>query len=76
MTIDGNKKKIRVNSSTTGQDLVNAFAEKIGLTETAFFQLSHFSDGADIWLQMREPVLLQGVTEHSNIHVSLGHNQS
>ena len=46
MSLDGVSKKLRVTSNTTGQDLVNAFAEKIGLNDTAFFQLSDEKDGA------------------------------
>jgi len=45
-SLDGNSKKLRLASDMTGQDLINAYAEKIGMTDTAFFQLSEEKDGA------------------------------
>ena len=45
-SLDGSSKKLRMTNETTGQDLVSAFAEKIGLDDTSFFQLSEEMDGA------------------------------
>lgn len=68
-TLTGVTKKIRVQTDDTAEDVVKNFAEKIGLTESMFFQLSHYADGADLWLQLKDPILLQGLTDHSTIHV-------
>lgn len=44
-TLDGVSKRIRLTSEMTGQELVALFASKIGMTDTAFFQLSAVTDG-------------------------------
>eukprot|EP00732_Lithocolla_globosa_P002701 Lithocolla_globosa_v1_NODE_1865_length_2286_cov_42.933214.p1 type:complete len:650 gc:universal NODE_1865_length_2286_cov_42.933214:1976-27(-) len=70
-SMDGIKKKLRVTNETTGQELVHLFADKIGLEDTSFFQLANTTDGADRWIALKEPVLLQGLSPTSQIMLKL-----
>ena len=44
-TLEGISKRIRVTTEMTGQELIAVFANKIGMTDFAFFQLSAVTDG-------------------------------
>lgn len=70
-TLEGVSKKIRISSEMTGQELIDAFAEKIGLKDTSFFQLSAVTDGCDKWIAHKESVLGQGVTSSTPLTLKL-----
>ena len=58
-------KKIRVDGSTTGQELAIQFCNKVGIDDASFFQVAVYEDGLYRWLSLVDPVLIQGIQENS-----------
>jgi len=71
VTLDGISKKIRINSETNGQEIITMFAEKIGLHDTAFFQLSAITDGYDRWIPLKDPVVGEGLPNNSKLTLKI-----
>jgi len=60
-------KRIKITSETNGQELLEKFAEKIGLTDKSFFQLSAVIDHYDRWIAFKDTVISQGITASTKL---------
>jgi len=53
------RKTLQISSLDTGEQVLNQFADKLNLSDRAFFQLAAKEGDVFRWISMRQPVLLQ-----------------